>query len=156
MAGKRIRRTTELPAEPETVWRCIVEPEYQKRWMIGLEENVPIEGHGDRAGDKFRMRIREGGKTRAYIGELLTYTPPNKLVLRMSPEDAPDEFVVVVSYELNRVPGGTSLDYTCDLEMKQAGCLMRLMAPIGYLFSRLLVRRILKNLKRVVTEVQAT
>ncbi len=156
MSSTYVRYVTELEATPEEIWPCLVEPELQKRWMVGLEESSPIRGTGTRPGDQFRMQIREGGKLRSYVAELLAYERPYRLSVRMWPEDDPENFNVTVTYELSHVPGGSTLSYTCDLELERPGCLMRLMAPIGHVMSRLLIRRFMRNLNRLIQERRQT
>lgn len=155
MPTTNIRTSVLIPADPEVVWTCLIDPEYQRQWMSGFEEAIPVQGAGDRPGDRLRLMIREGGKVRPYIAEILKFERPIRLSLVMHPEEDSERFRVTVTYELVRVPGGTDLTYSCELEMRESGCLMRLLAPVGFLFSRLLVRKFTRNLRKVAMKVQA-
>jgi uncharacterized protein YndB with AHSA1/START domain len=145
--------TGNFACPPERLWRFIEEPELQKQWMKGLEDNQQTSTGPTGVGSTFRMKIKEGGKVADYDGTLTAYEPPRHLAVKMTGGNLPGGMVLHVDYRLTGQNGGTHLDYTTKMVMsKKPPFWMRLMLPLGTIFAKIQLRGFMKTLKRLAEQ----
>src|SRR5436190_11509544 len=101
----------DFACSPDRLWRFIEEPELQKQWMKGLQDNQQTSAGPTGVGSTFRMTIKEGGKVADYDGTLTAYDPPRHLAVEMTGKNFPGGMVLHVDYRLTAQNGGTHLDY---------------------------------------------
>ena len=140
-------RTVEIGRPPESVFPWIEEPERQKLWMKGLEENRLVDGGTTRAGARIKMRIKEGRRRSEYDGEITAYDRPRHLALRFWGGAFPKGVEMHVDYRLENLAGRTRLHYVGWCELK--GFWMRLFGPLMKLFAGIQLNSFLKKLKRL-------
>jgi uncharacterized protein YndB with AHSA1/START domain len=140
---------------PARLWRFIEEPDLQKQWMKGLQDNRQTSAGPTGVGATFRMTIKEGGKVAEYDGKLTAYDPPTRLALEMSGGNFPAGMVIFVDYRLTGQNGGTRLDYEARMvAAKKPAWWMRLLLPLGMIFAKMQLRGFMKTLKRLAEDPQ--
>ena len=146
----RLDYSMEVACPPEKLWPYLDQPDLQKQWMKGLEE-IKVTSEGPkRAGSKFRMRIKEGGKTAEHEGQVTAYERNRHLGIRFWGGSFQEGMVMNVDYRLADLNGRTRLDYWCKLDFPPQGFLMRLFMPVGVFFARMQLRGFMKKLKSLV------
>jgi uncharacterized protein YndB with AHSA1/START domain len=134
---------------PERLWRFIEEPELQKQWMKGLQDNQQTSAGPNGLGSTFRMKIKEGGKVADYDGKVTAYDPPRHLAVEMTGGQLPPGSLLRVDYRLTAQNGATHLDYVAGMDMTNPlPWWMRLMMPLGKIFMKMQLRGFMKTLKR--------
>ena len=148
----RIARVVDIDAPVERVWPLIAEDRNIGLWMPDVLETTYPDGkpQGDPVGARFEQRIREGGRVGTYQGEVTAYAPQRLLGVRLQDQG---NFATDVVYRLSRQGAGTRLDYTCDVVLKSR--LARIMMVIGLPMTWHIVRRHVRNLKRVAEAGEA-
>lgn len=146
----RIDYSMEVSCSPDQLWQYLEQPELQKQWMKGLLENQATSEGPTRVGSTFRMKIKEGGKTADYEGQITGYEKNRHMGLRMWGGGFPKDMVMNVDYRLADLNGRTRLDYVCKLEGPPPGFLMRLFMPLGACFARMQFKSFMKKLKSLV------
>ena len=139
----RQERTVEISAPVERVFDLIDDPEKAKLWMDGLQETVITESPPNRVGTKFRQKIKEGGRTVEYSGEVTAYEPQRRLAVRI----AGTGFGVDVDYRLTPVGAGTRLEFTCDMTM--SNWFFRIMAKLAAGMNHRIIDKQMAKLKAV-------
>lgn len=127
------------------VFNLVDDDEKVKLWMDGLEETLYPSGRNreNPVGTKFRQRVREDGRLTEYEGEVIAYSKPTHLGLRIGNS----EFLMQVDYRFTPSATGTRLDYTA--EMLEARWFIRLMNRFfNWLTLRILDRQ-MKRLKQL-------
>jgi uncharacterized protein YndB with AHSA1/START domain len=142
-----IEQTAWFNCSPERLWPFLTEPDKQKLWMKGLQENVAtndVKG----VGNTFRMKIKEGWKNTDYEGVVTAYEEPTHLAVRLWGGGLPREARMNVDYRLSVVNGQTKMAYVAQMEGAQFGLFLRLLMPLIKLFGRLRLRKFLETLKK--------
>jgi hypothetical protein len=145
----RIERVVKINCTPEHLWPFLDEPDKQKLWMKGLLENRRIDPGPPRAGSKFKMKIKEGGKVGDYDGEVTAYDRPRHLGVRFWGGGFPAGMVMLCDYRLSAENGGTQMEYVAQSEGWRPGLFLRLLMPLFMLFTKMQLRGFLKTLKRL-------
>jgi uncharacterized protein YndB with AHSA1/START domain len=142
----RLTTAVDIAAPVERVWPLIAEDRNIGLWMPDVLETTYPDGRppGDPVGTRFEQRIREGGRVGTYQGVVTAYAPQQILGVRLEDQG---NFATDVVYRLSRQGAGTRLDYTCDVVLKS--WLARLMMVIGLPMTWRIVKRHMRNLKRV-------
>jgi len=127
----------DIAAPLEFVFELVDDDDKLKEWMDGVEAISYPEGQNrsDPIGTPFRMRIREGGRAKDYDGRVVAYEKPHHLAITIGDS----MFEMLVNYRFERGPGGTRLNYAC--EMTRGNRFVRVM---GWLF-RPLTKRIVRK-----------
>jgi uncharacterized protein YndB with AHSA1/START domain len=145
-AGMVFTCSRTIAAPIERVFDLIDDPEKLPLWMDGLEETVfvsrPARGESP-VGARFRQRIREGGRSVEYDGEVTAYDKPTHVAVRIGGKN----FSVVVDYRLAEVAGGTRLDYSADVTNRSL--MARIMGVVAGGLNRRIAERQLTRLKTV-------
>jgi carbon monoxide dehydrogenase subunit G len=94
-------------------------------------------------GSRFRQRIREGGRSVEYDGEVIAYEKPRHLAVRIGGK----HFSVEVDYRLSESGGGTQLDYTADVT--NTSLIAKIMGIVAGGMTRRIAERQLTRLKAV-------
>lgn len=131
----------------EHLWTWIEEPEKQKQWMKGLLNNESTSPGGQKLGSTFRMTIQEGRKANSYDGEVTGHEWPRFLEVCLSGGNFPQGMRMRVGYRLSETAGVTRLDYSCAMEGKKCGLLLRMLFVLAKVFSRMQLRSFLRQLK---------
>jgi carbon monoxide dehydrogenase subunit G len=147
-----IECTTAIACTPEHLWPFLAEPELQKQWMKGLEDNRPTSDGPRGVGSTFQMHIKEGGRVAVYDGEVTAHDPPRHLGVRFWGGALRPGMAMRADYHLSAVDGQTRLDYVAAVECKRMGFFMRLLMPLFMLFGRMQLKAFLKTLKRLAEE----
>src|SRR5262249_55132243 len=143
----------EVACPPERLWAFIEEPERQKQWMKGLQENRPTSEGPARVGSTFRMKIKEGSKVGDYDGEVTAHDRPRHLGVRFWGGPFPKGMAMRVDYHLTDLGGATRLDYLARMECEdRLPLFMRLLLPLAKVFSRWQLRGFMQTLKRLAEE----
>jgi carbon monoxide dehydrogenase subunit G len=146
----RMTCTYEIACTPERLWKFIEEPERQKLWMKGLQDNQMTSEGPPAVGSTFRMKIKEGGKVGEYDGKITRRDPPQRLAVDLTGENFPCGAVMHVDYVLTDLSGRTRLDYTAQMESSRPLPLwMRLLMPLFKLFTKMQLRGFMNTLKRL-------
>lgn len=134
-----------IDAPVETVFTFLDSDEKLKTWMEGLEETIYLADY-DRdnpVGARFTQRIREGGRITEYDGEVIAYSRPHRLAVKLWSR----HFTAKVDYLLHAEEGGTRLDYSADFEHTSA--VARVMGTLFSWLTRGILNRQMAALKRV-------
>jgi uncharacterized protein YndB with AHSA1/START domain len=143
-----IEHTEVFKCPAEHLWTFLEEPQKQKLWMKGLQENVPTSAGPQGVGSTFLMKIKEGRKVAEYQGEVTAYDRPRHLAVSLAGGPLPKGAKMLVDYRLSPVNGQTKLDYACQLQAERLGFFLRLLLPLAKLFSKMMLRRFMKKLKQ--------
>ncbi|MEM7355617.1 MAG: SRPBCC family protein [Acidobacteriota bacterium] len=123
----RIEHSIETRATPESLWNLLTDPEQIKQWIPELISDEPTTPGQEGVGTKTRMRLKEGSKIVEYSSEITTFTPPQRLGLRLTGGHlgaSPME----VEYRFSQVERGTAVHYTSTWQPR--GLLLRLLSPL--------------------------
>lgn len=146
---KPIHMETEIAAPPSVVWSYLRDPEKFDAWMIHLE-------HYERTndvigvGETFKMGIKEGGRTTVYEGEILEYDEGRSCTSRMVGGCGREPMSMVQEFELEERDGSTIYRQSFRTETELKG-FVKLIAPLGAFFAKLMMRKMAKNLSRACT-----
>jgi carbon monoxide dehydrogenase subunit G len=143
-----ITRRVEIHAPIDRVFDLVSRPENLVRWIDGLESTEYVGGADpdNPIGTRFRQRIREGGRTVEYDGEITAYEKPHHLAVSIGNR----RFAMHVDYHLAENGEGTVLDYRVAPQAK--GPLARVMTAM---FRRLTGRIADRQLARLREVAQA-
>jgi carbon monoxide dehydrogenase subunit G len=145
--------TGEFACKPERLWKFIEEPELQKQWMKGLQDNQRTSDGPPGVGSTFRMKIKEGSKVADYDGKISAYDPPRHLAVDLSGGNFPAGMVCHVAYELTDLQGRTRLDYETEIKCQGKMPLwMRLLMPIFKIFGAMQLKSFMRALKKLVEQ----
>lgn len=127
------------------VWSLLEDDEKLPLWMPQIVEiNYPYGKHRDApVGTRFTQKLKEGGRVRAYQGEVTAYEAPYLLGVRLFD----DNFAVDVTYRLTADGDKTTLDYRADVTLKSV--IARIMGTLFGWLTKRLIRQLMGNLKRV-------
>jgi hypothetical protein len=143
----KLEYTIEMNAPIEKAFDAVSNEDKQKIWMEGLEETIypsPLEGNP--VGQKFKQRIREGGRVNEYDGEVTAYDKPNHLGVRVGNK----QFAVQVDYRFTPIASGTRLDYSA--EMMFQNWFTRIIGIVFSWFTRGILDKQMKRLKQVAEQ----
>jgi uncharacterized protein YndB with AHSA1/START domain len=135
-----------INAPIEKVFEYIDDDEKLKLWIDGLISTEYPDGlnRDNAVGTKFKQKLKEGGKIVEYDGEVLAYTKPSFIKIKIwNPT-----FGVTVDYNLSPESEGTKLDYKAVIISDK--WYFKLFAPIIQLFNRGAVDKQLLRFKTVV------
>lgn len=141
----RCEKSVLVACQPDVLWPWLVEPERCKRWMKGLLEVRSLDGGPPRAGARYELVIREGGKPATYRETMVEHVPGRRLVLELV-GGCFGETPMRVEYDLEPADGGTLL--VCRSSADLSGW-MRLLTPLLALFGGLQLSGFLKRLKEL-------
>lgn len=136
----------EVNCPPEHLWPYLEEPEKQKLWMKGLLENETTSTQQTGVGTTFKMKIKEGGKTAEYFGEVLKYERHKLLGIKLWGGSFKD-MEIFVDYTLFDLHGRTKLDYLATMEIK--GLLMKIFSPLFKVFGMMQLKSFFRTLKQL-------
>jgi carbon monoxide dehydrogenase subunit G len=145
----KITLTLEIQCFPDRLWPFLEEPEQQKRWMRGLQENTLTSPPPSRKGSTFTMKIKEGARVAEYQGEVTAHDRPRHLGVRIWGGALKPGMAMRADYRLTDLGQGTQLDYECNLEAERLGFFMKLFLPLFKVFGKLQVKSFFKTLKRI-------
>jgi uncharacterized protein YndB with AHSA1/START domain len=105
-----IVRRVEIRAPIDRVFELVDHPENLPRWIDGLESTEYVGGADPEnpVGTRFRQRIREGGRTVEYDGEVTAYDKPHHLAVSIGNR----RFAMKVDYRFTEHGEGTVLNYS--------------------------------------------
>jgi uncharacterized protein YndB with AHSA1/START domain len=129
-----------INAPIEAVFEVVDSDEHIKKWLEGFVENIYDKDFNreNPVGQKFRQKLKEGGKIQEYEGEILSYHRPKELGIRLKQSS----FAVDVYYRFFTAgTNQTRLDYECNIEMNSF-----LTKIMGFLFSWFTKRILVKQM----------
>lgn len=146
-SAKRFVASVTISVPRERVFAYLENPALMRQWIAGLEEvTFDQPGIPRGVGTRFRQRMRTGGRSREYAGEVAAYRPPQEVAVRL----ARPRFSVAVEYRLAVADGGTRVEQVVALTIP--GWLGRL---LGGGVSWLLRRRQAEGLARLKAVAEA-
>ncbi len=100
-----------VDAPPERVFDLMADDQRRAEWMIGVEsfEYASDVDPDDPLGAAFTQRIREGGRTSVYQGEVTAFERPSRLAWRLSR----GSHSMLSEYHLTPFNGGTLVSSQC-------------------------------------------
>jgi uncharacterized protein YndB with AHSA1/START domain len=102
------RASIRIDARPEAVIDFIADPANARRWMVALEESVPLTPGPIATGSRFREVFTAAGQRVEMICEIVDYAPGRRYAWR-SVGDGPTDYGG--SFVAEPVDGGTELSY---------------------------------------------
>lgn len=137
--------TRHIAAPREKVFELLSDDEKMKQWIPELVANVYPNGKNinDPVGTKFIQKLKEGGRTQAYEGEVITYKLNDHLGIRLGNH----AFSVDVHYRLHAEGAATKLEYSCAVEYK--GWFYRMIGKMFFGFMRKMSNKQMDRLKEL-------
>lgn len=127
----RIHRQLNIDASPAAVWRCLVEPELQKRWITQLVDETPDDASAVGLGTTSTMRMQEGDKVVPYRCKVTAWEPERHLTIQLTGGTFAEDMAMDVKYDLVPALAGTTLDYDVVVPMK--GFAFKVLTPLIWL-----------------------
>ncbi|MEH7403404.1 MULTISPECIES: SRPBCC family protein [Bacillaceae] len=137
---EKINYSLTINAPIEAVFEVVDSDEHLKKWMDGFIENKYDENFNREkpVGHKFKQKLEEDGEIREYDGEIISYSPPKELGIRLKHTNfTADAVYRFFSVESNQ----TRVDYECSLEMSSVVAKMT-----GFIFSWFTKRIVVKQM----------
>jgi uncharacterized protein YndB with AHSA1/START domain len=143
-----IVRRLEIHAPIEHVFELVHNPENLPRWMDGLESTEYVGGADpdNPVGTRFKQRIRQGGRTMEYDGEVTAYEKPHHLAVSVGNS----RFAMHVDYRFTENGEGAVLDYSVSPQPTSP-----LAKVMNVLFSRMTRRIVDRQLTKLREVAQA-
>jgi hypothetical protein len=121
-----------------------------KRWIEDLVDETPDDpAKTTGAGATSTMRLREGGKIRAYRCVMTAWDAPRHLALRLTGGSFSEGMGMDIDYRVTPEGGGCRLDQVVVMPLKG---LFVLMAPLIWLGSRVNARKTLGKLSEIAAK----
>lgn len=127
----RVHRQLKIDAPPAAVWRCLVEPELQKRWITQLVDETPDDASAVGVGATSSMRLREGDQVVTYRSKVTAWEPERHLSIQLTGGTFAEDMAMDVRYDLVPEAAGTTLDYDVVVPMK--GFASKVLTPLLWL-----------------------
>jgi uncharacterized protein YndB with AHSA1/START domain len=145
---RRLAVSVTIAAPPERIFPFLDDPARMKLWMARLEAVVfDKPGIPRGAGTRFSARMRWGGGTRTFAGEVTAYRPPREADIRLA---MPGLFSLDLNHRLAPAEGGTQVEQSATLTASRWPA--RLVAGIA---ARMLRRQMAQGLARLKAVVEA-
>jgi uncharacterized protein YndB with AHSA1/START domain len=100
----------ELSVPPEEVWPFVSDPLLIVRWNERMEKIVPVTPGPWAANSRFRMRYEIGSGAGNFLGEILEYERPARLVIHLKGGFLPQGYLQEI-FDLGESKGGTLLKH---------------------------------------------
>jgi uncharacterized protein YndB with AHSA1/START domain len=142
----RLVLTAAVPAEPQTVFRYLTEPELLPQWIDGLRESRPLGDRVMRVGARSIEVVEANGKLTEIRSEVTALETDRTLGVRITYPGAGD---TDMTYELSPVPRGTEVRLTVTPRYRGIARL------VGRLIQPVMRRRLQANLDRLAQVVDA-
>jgi hypothetical protein len=135
----------DIQAPIEETFEWVSNPEKQKRWLDHLihTEYLDTFTGENPVGVRFRQRMRQGGQTREYEGEIIEYYPPNLFGIRLNLSDLAVEQIWRLEPLTRR---SCRLHYKCEIMAENLVSAAK--GLLFHLFTRLSLKKQLLSLKR--------
>jgi uncharacterized protein YndB with AHSA1/START domain len=142
----RLVLTAAVPAEPQTVFRYLTEPELLPQWIDGLRESRPLGDRVMRVGARSIEVVEANGKLTEIRSEVTALETDRTLGVRITYPGAGD---TDMTYELSPVARGTEVRLTVTPRYRGIARL------VGRLIQPVMRRRLQANLDRLAQVVDA-
>lgn len=132
-----------INAPRQRVFECIYDDSNLKKWVPEFQGNIYPDGFdkNNPTGKPFTHILKEGGRTTNYTGEIITYSPPEKLVMTITGKS----FAMEITYNLVEVTENqTRLDYSVTSTFKNG-----FIKFIGKVFAGLTKKIVNKQIARL-------
>lgn len=149
-----MKHSAEFECSPEHLWPFLEDPEKLKLWMKDVLEDHASKGGPVGVGSTFSMKVKQGGRTQHYRGEVLIYDRPKHLNLKLKGGDFQHETEMFIDFKLKDLGGRTRLDYVETVDA--AGALSQLVSPVVKLFSKMQLKGFFKTLRTLVEAKEET
>ena len=103
----QIKEKIWIQAAPEAVWPWVESPLKRQQWNPKLKNVADYDHASPAIGTRYRMDYVLNGKVRTCHGEVIEFSPPHQLCVRVTPHDASHQFNAVEEYRLHSNGGGT-------------------------------------------------
>jgi len=147
----RMQHAIDIQRSPDDLWPWLTEPEQVKQWMKGLLEITPVSEGEPRVGFKSRLKIKEGKRISDYDEEILKWSPPHALAVRMTGGCMPDGSAMECAYTITDMGDRSRIDAVTTGDLKG---FWKLFAPLMKFFAGAQQKSFFKTLKRLA-EAQA-
>jgi carbon monoxide dehydrogenase subunit G len=137
---KSLQETIYIEAPLENVWELYDDPARLSSWAPNVLDVQVVGGLPKRLGSRIAVTLKVGGIKQRVEEEVVRYEPPHVATQR----GRSSGMTYDVSISLHREANGTWCSYTCAPAYEG---LMRLLAPIGDMVNRGMLRSALKSLK---------
>ena len=128
-----------------TLWDYIEDFEKQKLWMEGLIDIKYVEPKDSKHLKAYIVTIKEGSKNSDYYGYTEISNKPNKLRIIMQN----DNFTTTTEYNLSQEGDIAILSY--DASFVSHKLIVKIIfGIIGFLFSKIMMKKFMNNLKKLV------
>ena len=145
-----LREQIDIQRPPEAVWAWISDPRRTPQWNSHLKAVIPIILCEPGLNYRYRATFQLSTKPRIMDSEIVEFSPPTTLTIRMKEEAVAAGPVSLESYELHPIEGGTRLIQTVTVDNVGTPFFLRALIWFIRRFGRPTGKEFLVHLKELV------